>query len=152
MQQLLRGLDHCHRHGVLHRDIKGSNLLVDHNGNLKIGDFGLATVYEPCKGQALTSRVVTLWYRSPELLLGATDYGVAIDLWSTGCILAELFAGKPIMPGRTEVFWFFFVSLCLVLNYCFVLLFGLAVNLLYFHLCIISILDHGLSSLFNIFF
>ncbi|KAJ6752062.1 hypothetical protein OIU85_002481 [Salix viminalis] len=103
MQQLLRGLDHCHSRGVLHRDIKGSNLLIDNNGILKIADFGLASSYDPAQVQPLTSRVVTLWYRPPELLLGATYYGLAVDLWSTGCILAELYAGKPIMPGRTEV-------------------------------------------------
>ncbi|XP_027340529.1 probable serine/threonine-protein kinase At1g54610 [Abrus precatorius] len=103
MQQLLRGLDHCHSCGVLHRDIKGSNLLIDNNGILKIADFGLASFYDPNQTQPLTSRVVTLWYRPPELLLGATYYGTAVDLWSTGCILAELYAGKPIMPGRTEV-------------------------------------------------
>ncbi|XP_072970266.1 probable serine/threonine-protein kinase At1g09600 [Typha angustifolia] len=103
MQQLLHGLDHCHSHGVLHRDIKGSNLLIDNNGILKIADFGLATFFSPDQEQPLTSRVVTLWYRPPELLLGATEYGIAVDLWSSGCILAELLAGKPIMPGRTEV-------------------------------------------------
>ncbi|KAK7317697.1 hypothetical protein RJT34_02136 [Clitoria ternatea] len=103
MQQLLRGLEHCHSCGVLHRDIKGSNLLIDNNGILKIADFGLASVFDPNQTQPLTSRVVTLWYRPPELLLGATYYGDAVDLWSTGCILAELYAGKPIMPGRTEV-------------------------------------------------
>uniref|UniRef100_A0A7I4EJ94 Protein kinase domain-containing protein n=1 Tax=Physcomitrium patens TaxID=3218 RepID=A0A7I4EJ94_PHYPA len=103
LQQLLRGLEHCHRQGVLHRDIKGSNLLLDNGGMLKIADFGLATFFNPDQKQPLTSRVVTLWYRPPELLLGATEYGVAVDLWSTGCILAELLAGKPIMPGRTEV-------------------------------------------------
>ncbi|RVW92330.1 putative serine/threonine-protein kinase [Vitis vinifera] len=103
MQQLLRGLDHCHSRGVLYRDIKGSNLLIDNSGILKIADFGLASFFDPHQIQPLTSRVVTLWYRPPELLLGATYYGTVVDLWSTGCILAELYAGKPIMPRRTEV-------------------------------------------------
>ncbi|GJS81057.1 probable serine/threonine-protein kinase [Tanacetum coccineum] len=103
MNQLLSGLEHCHNRHVLHRDIKGSNLLLDNTGSLKIADFGLASFFDPNHKQPMTSRVVTLWYRPPELLLGATDYGVGIDLWSAGCILAELLAGKPIMPGRTEV-------------------------------------------------
>ena len=108
---MLLGLQHCHSRGILHRDIKGSNLLVGDDGVLKIGDFGLATSFGPDRKQALTSHVVTLWYRAPELLLGATEYGVEIDMWSVGCIIAELFAGKPIMPGSTEVLFAFFFSL-----------------------------------------
>ncbi|XP_006366910.1 probable serine/threonine-protein kinase At1g54610 [Solanum tuberosum] len=103
MKQLLSGLEHCHNNGVLHRDVKGSNLLIDNEGILKIADFGLASFYDPEHKQPMTSRVVTLWYRPPELLLGATNYGVGVDLWSAGCILAELLARKPIFPGRTEV-------------------------------------------------
>ncbi|WJX20576.1 [pyruvate dehydrogenase (acetyl-transferring)] kinase [Trifolium repens] len=103
MHQLLSGLQHCHDRGILHRDIKGSNLLINKNGMLQIADFGLANYYSINQQQPLTNRVVTLWYRAPELLLGSTDYGIGIDLWSAGCLLAEMFRGVPIMPGRTEV-------------------------------------------------
>uniref|UniRef100_A0A0E0JT07 [RNA-polymerase]-subunit kinase n=1 Tax=Oryza punctata TaxID=4537 RepID=A0A0E0JT07_ORYPU len=104
MKQLLTGIEHCHNKGVLHRDIKSSNLLVSNDGILKIADFGLATSFDPDnKEQPMTSQVITLWYRPPELLLGATHYGVGVDLWSVGCILAELLLGEPIFPGRTEV-------------------------------------------------
>ncbi|KAK4366843.1 hypothetical protein RND71_014723 [Anisodus tanguticus] len=103
IEQLLSGLQHCHERGILHRDIKGSNLLIDKNGILKIADFGLANFYQTKTKRPLTSRVVTLWYRAPELLLGSTDYSVGIDLWSAGCLLAEMFVGRPIVPGRNEV-------------------------------------------------
>ena len=77
--------------------------MIDRNSVLKIGDFGLANYYGAGRRQPLTSRVVTLWYRPPELLLGPTEYRVAVDLRNTGCILAELLAGKSIMPGQTEI-------------------------------------------------
>lgn len=102
MKQLLTGLHYCHINQVLHRDIKGSNLLIDNEGNLKLADFGLARSFSGDHNANLTNRVITLWYRPPELLLGATKYGPAVDMWSVGCIFAELLFGKPILPGKNE--------------------------------------------------
>ncbi|KAJ8452303.1 hypothetical protein Cgig2_006108 [Carnegiea gigantea] len=85
------------------KDIKGSNLLVNNEGILKVADFGLANFCSTSHRQPLTSRVVTLWYRPPELLLGATDYGPSVDLWSVGCVFAEVLLGKSLLRGRTEV-------------------------------------------------
>ncbi|ONI29204.1 hypothetical protein PRUPE_1G186900 [Prunus persica] len=102
MRQLLTGLHYCHVNQVLHRDIKGSNLLIDNEGNLKLADFGLARSFSNDHNANLTNRVITLWYRPPELLLGATKYGPAVDMWSVGCIFAELLHGKPIFPGKDE--------------------------------------------------
>lgn len=101
MLQLLSGLEYCHRNEVLHRDIKGSNLLIDNDGNLKIADFGLARSYGE-QGRKYTNHVITLWYRPPELLLGANEYGPSVDMWSVGCLLAELVTRKPLFPGKDE--------------------------------------------------
>lgn len=103
MKQLLIGLHYCHVNQVLHRDIKGSNLLIDNNGILKLADFGLARSFSHDQNGNLTNRVITLWYRPPELLLGSTKYGPAVDMWSVGCIFAELLHGKPILPGKNEL-------------------------------------------------
>lgn len=102
MKQLLQGLHYCHTNNVLHRDIKGSNLLLNNKGQLKLADFGLARPYTEQLGH-YTNRVITLWYRPPELLLGAVQYGPAIDMWSVGCILAELLAKRAIFPGKNEI-------------------------------------------------
>ncbi|XP_043917691.1 cyclin-dependent kinase 11A [Protopterus annectens] len=102
MIQLLRGVRHLHDNWILHRDLKTSNLLFSHSGILKIGDFGLAREYgSPLK--PYTPVVVTLWYRAPELLLGAKEYSTAIDLWSVGCIFGELLTQKPLFPGKSEI-------------------------------------------------
>merc|ERR1712059_141089 len=101
MVQLLRAIHHLHDNWILHRDIKASNLLLSHKGILKIGDFGLARGYgSPLK--KYTSVVVTLWYRAPELLLGAKEYSTMIDLWSVGCVFAELLTMKPLFNGKSE--------------------------------------------------
>uniref|UniRef100_A0AAR2K5L4 cyclin-dependent kinase n=1 Tax=Pygocentrus nattereri TaxID=42514 RepID=A0AAR2K5L4_PYGNA len=102
MIQLLRGVRHLHDNWILHRDLKTSNLLLSHKGILKIGDFGLAREYgSPLK--PYTPVVVTLWYRGPELLLGAKEYSTAVDMWSVGCIFGELLTQKPLFPGKSEI-------------------------------------------------
>ncbi|KAI8602211.1 Pkinase-domain-containing protein, partial [Dissophora ornata] len=103
MKQLLEGLGFLHHKGVLHRDIKGSNLLVNKLGELKLADFGLARVFQKKTKRDYTNRVITLWYRPPELILGATTYGPEVDMWSAGCIMVELFTRKPIFQGHNEI-------------------------------------------------
>ncbi|KAJ1527126.1 hypothetical protein ONE63_008660 [Megalurothrips usitatus] len=102
MQQLLSAVHHLHDNWILHRDLKTSNLLLSHEGVLKVGDFGLAREYgSPLK--SYTPIVVTLWYRSPELLLGAKEYSTPVDIWSVGCIYAEFLLMEALFPGKSEM-------------------------------------------------
>ncbi|KAK0255536.1 Cyclin-dependent kinase catalytic subunit [Friedmanniomyces endolithicus] len=100
--QLLLGTRYCHSHRILHRDLKPQNLLIDKEGNLKLADFGLARAFGvPLR--TYTHEVVTLWYRSPEILLGGRQYSTGVDMWSVGCIFAEMATRKPLFPGDGEI-------------------------------------------------
>ncbi|MBA0790100.1 hypothetical protein Gohar_014767 [Gossypium harknessii] len=102
MLQLLEGVKYLHDNWVLHRDLKTSNLLLSNQGELKICDFGMARQYgSPQK--PYTTKVVTQWYRAPELLLGAKTYSTAVDMWSVGCIMAEMLAKQPLFKGTSEI-------------------------------------------------
>lgn len=101
--QMLSGLAYLHKRHILHRDMKGSNILLNGRGELKLADFGLARVFHKNRRADYTNRVITLWYRSPELLMGETMYGPEVDMWSAGCIILELFTTKPIFQGNDEI-------------------------------------------------
>ncbi|KAG7807678.1 hypothetical protein KL921_003973 [Ogataea angusta] len=101
MFQLLRGIMFCHDNRVLHRDLKPQNLLISSKGELKLGDFGLARAYG-IPVNTFSNEVVTLWYRAPDVLLGSRSYSTSIDMWSAGCIMAEMFTGKPLFPGSSN--------------------------------------------------
>uniref|UniRef100_A0A8C9TW53 cyclin-dependent kinase n=1 Tax=Scleropages formosus TaxID=113540 RepID=A0A8C9TW53_SCLFO len=98
--QLLRGLAYCHQRKVLHRDLKPQNLLINHKGELKLADFGLARA-KSVPTKTYSNEVVTLWYRPPDVLLGSTDYSTPIDMWGVGCIFYEMITGRPMFPGST---------------------------------------------------
>ncbi|KAJ3853672.1 kinase-like domain-containing protein [Lentinula lateritia] len=118
MKQLLEGTEYMHRNNILHRDMKAANLLISNTGSLRIADFGLARAFdaEEYKGapyttfdgrerreRKYTNCVVTRWYRPPELLLGARNYGGEVDIWGIGCVFGEMFSRRPILPGNSDV-------------------------------------------------
>lgn len=115
MYQLLLGLEYLHdAAGIVHRDMKGSNILIDKYGRVKLADFGLArsifgasydgNIVKSSKAlPIMTNRVITLWYRPPEVLLGCDNYGPEVDIWGLGCIFAELFLGKAAFCGSEEI-------------------------------------------------
>merc|ERR1712230_361043 len=101
MQDLLRGTAFCHDNRVLHRDLKPQNLLINTKGQLKLADFGLARAFG-IPVNTFSNEVVTLWYRAPDVLLGSRTYNTSIDIWSAGCIMAEMYTGRPLFPGTTN--------------------------------------------------
>jgi serine/threonine protein kinase len=103
LYQVLSGTEACHAHRIVHRDLKPQNILFDRaSGVLKLADFGLARTYAvPLR--PYTHEVVTLWYRAPEILFGQATYSTAVDVWSAGCIFAEMASGEPIFQGDSEI-------------------------------------------------
>lgn len=102
LYQLVAGIAFCHGRRILHRDLKPQNLLIDKEGMLKLADFGLArAIGIPVR--TYTHEIVTLWYRAPEVLLGSKHYSTAVDMWSIGCIFAEMAGHQPIFPGDSEI-------------------------------------------------
>lgn len=98
-RQMFEGLQYLHHRGVLHRDIKAANILISNQGLLKFADFGLARFFSKSRQLDYTNRVITIWYRPPELLLGDTQYGPAVDVWSAACVFMEMFTKKAVFPG-----------------------------------------------------
>jgi cyclin-dependent kinase len=100
LYQLLKGISFCHDHRVLHRDLKPQNLLINRKGELKLADFGLARAFG-IPVRSYSHEVVTLWYRAPDVLMGSRKYSTPIDIWSAGCIFAEMVTGRPLFPGSS---------------------------------------------------
>ncbi|KAI8921752.1 kinase-like domain-containing protein [Entophlyctis helioformis] len=103
MRQLLEGIRYLHKNRILHRDMKGSNILIDNEGHLRIADFGLARTFVETDHKGYTNMVVTRWYRPPELLMGATKYTTSIDMWGVGCVFGEMLRRRPILTGADDM-------------------------------------------------
>ena len=101
-QQMLLGLNYCHKKNIVHRDLKPENVLITDDGNVKLCDFGSSKCIDEKKGITSTPYTVSRYYRAPELILGKLDYNSKIDIFATGCIIAELFMLTPLFPGKTE--------------------------------------------------
>lgn len=102
MLQVFNGLKYLHSQFIIHRDLKVSNLLLTDKGKVKIADFGLARLFSTTE-TSMTPRIVTLWYRAPEILFEAKTHSTAVDMWAAGCILGELLTHKPLLPGKSEI-------------------------------------------------
>ncbi|ENN78124.1 hypothetical protein D910_09723 [Dendroctonus ponderosae] len=102
-KMLLSGVRFMHKSHIMHRDIKPANLLISPKGCLKIGDFGLARLFNADPSRQYSHQVATRWYRAPELLYGSKTYTPAIDMWSVGCIIAEMINGTPLFPGESDI-------------------------------------------------
>jgi serine/threonine protein kinase len=101
IHQILQGVSFCHAHGVMHRDLKPQNVLIDSHGCIKLSSFSLSRTF--VNNRTYTHEVVTLWYRCPEILLGCLHYSTSIDIWSIGCIIAELASDGPLAAGKCEI-------------------------------------------------
>lgn len=99
-EQMCRGIEYLHKNGIVHRDLKSANILLNDNLELVICDFGLARHYNE---GSMTPKLVTLWYRAPEILLGGVNYDYKVDIWSLGCIFCELLLKRPVMTAETEI-------------------------------------------------
>uniref|UniRef100_A0ABM0GQE0 Cyclin-dependent kinase-like 2-like n=1 Tax=Saccoglossus kowalevskii TaxID=10224 RepID=A0ABM0GQE0_SACKO len=109
--QVLKGIEFCHNHNIIHRDVKPENILVSKSGVVKLCDFGFARTLAS-QGEAYTDYVATRWYRAPELLVGDTKYGRAVDIWAVGCLLAEMLSGEPLFPGDSDIDQLYHIIKC----------------------------------------
>ncbi|XP_068947969.1 cyclin-dependent kinase-like 2 [Petaurus breviceps papuanus] len=110
--QIIKGIEFCHNHNIIHRDIKPENILISESGVVKLCDFGFARMLG-APGEVYTDYVATRWYRAPELLVGDMKYGKAVDIWAIGCLLIEMFTGRPLFPGDSDIDQLYHIVKCL---------------------------------------